>query len=197
MNRLLFLAALLLTLLVDNPVFSADFQKGEEAYDKGDYATAFREFKPLAEQGDAIAQYNLGYFYTYGLGVPQDHKAAVKCYARAAEQENAVAQYSLGWMYETGRGVPRDYETAVKWYKRAAEQGVASAQYGLGVMYALGQGTLRNYTLAHMRLSLAASQGDANARINRDIAEKNISPAQLETAKKLARECVQKNYQGC
>ena len=59
MNRLLILPALLLTLLVGNPAFSADFQKGATAYESGDYATALREWKPLAEQGNASAQFNL------------------------------------------------------------------------------------------------------------------------------------------
>ena len=51
MNRLLILPVLLLTLLVGTPAFSADFQKGVTAYDSGDYATALREWTPLAEQG--------------------------------------------------------------------------------------------------------------------------------------------------
>jgi len=51
MNRLLILPVLLLTLLVGNPAVSADFQKGQTAYKSGDFATALREWKPLAEQG--------------------------------------------------------------------------------------------------------------------------------------------------
>ena len=53
MNRLLILPVLLLTLLVGTPAFSADFQKGLTAYKSGDYATALREWEPLAEQGGA------------------------------------------------------------------------------------------------------------------------------------------------
>ena len=59
MKRLLILPVLLLTLLVGNPAFSADFQKGAAAYESGDYATALREWTPLAEQGDADAQSTL------------------------------------------------------------------------------------------------------------------------------------------
>ena len=69
MNRLLILPVLLLTLLVGNPAFSADFQKGFDAADKGDFATALKEWKPLAEQGDADAQYYLGLMYAQGKGV--------------------------------------------------------------------------------------------------------------------------------
>ena len=63
MNRFLILPVLLLTLLVGTPASSADFQKGLDAYDRGDYATALREWTPLAEQGHAWAQYNLGVMY--------------------------------------------------------------------------------------------------------------------------------------
>ena len=60
MNRLLILPVLLLTLLVGTPAFSADYQKGAAAYQSGDYATALREWTPLAEQGDARAQFQIG-----------------------------------------------------------------------------------------------------------------------------------------
>ncbi len=71
MNRLLILPVLLLTLLVGTSAFSADYQKGAAAYESGDYATALRELEPLAEQGDARAQYNLGWIYAEGRGVPR------------------------------------------------------------------------------------------------------------------------------
>ena len=57
---------------------SADFQKGEIAYRDGDYATALREWPPLAQQGDARAQYSLGQIYFKGQVIPKDHKTAVK-----------------------------------------------------------------------------------------------------------------------
>ena len=131
MNRLLILPVLLLTLLVGNPASSADFQKGFDAYERGDYATALREWTPLAEQGDARAQYNLGLMYYNGYGVLQDYKTAVKWYRLAAEQGDADAQSNLGVMYEKGRGVPQDDKTAVKWYTRAAEQGDATTRSNL------------------------------------------------------------------
>ena len=77
---------------------SADFQKGLDAAQKGDFATALREWKPLAEQGVAFAQYNLGVMYANGQGVPQNYKTAVKWYRLAAKQGLAGAQYYLGVM---------------------------------------------------------------------------------------------------
>jgi hypothetical protein len=74
-------------------VWAAD--KGLEAAQKGDFATALREWRPLAEQGDAGAQYNLGVMYRQGQGVPQDDKTAVKWYRLAAEQGHAEAQETV------------------------------------------------------------------------------------------------------
>ena len=79
------------------------------AYESKDYATALKLWRPLAEQGDAQAQYNLGIMYDNGQGVPQDDAEAVKWYRKAAEQGIAKAQYNLGVMYANGRGVPQDY----------------------------------------------------------------------------------------
>jgi len=95
--------------------------------DKGDYATALKEWRPLAEQGDAEAQCNLGYMYKCGQGVPQDDAEAARWFRRAAEQGNAIAQFSLGIMYATGRGVQEDYVQAYLWFTRAAAQGHSSA----------------------------------------------------------------------
>ncbi|MEN8206420.1 MAG: tetratricopeptide repeat protein [Pseudomonadota bacterium] len=90
--------------------------EGAAAYNRGDYGTALREWRPLAEQGNAGAQLNLGYMYDNGYGVPQDYRKAVKWYRRAAEQGNDRAQYNLGLMYDGGYGVPQDYVQAHMWY---------------------------------------------------------------------------------
>jgi len=108
MKKLTLTFLIILFTLTSNVVWSADFQKGWDAYTIGDYATALREWKPLAEQGNANAQYNLGLMYQKGDGVPQDDKTALKWYRLAAEQGNASAQYNLGAMYYKGEGVPQD-----------------------------------------------------------------------------------------
>ena len=95
MKRLLILPVLLLTLLVGTPASSADWKKGAAAYQSSDFATALREWTPLAKQGYADAQHNLGVMYHQGQGVPQDDKTAVKWYKLAAEQGDAGAQTSL------------------------------------------------------------------------------------------------------
>ena len=85
----------------------ADFDDGVAAYERGDYETAFEEFLPYAEQGDAEAQRLLGVMYGNGVGVPVNYAEAVKWTRLAAEQGNALAQFSLGMMYFDGRGFRR------------------------------------------------------------------------------------------
>jgi TPR repeat protein len=177
--------------------WSQDFQKGLAAAQSGDYATALRELTPLAKQGDAKAQYNLGLMNRDGQGVPQDYKTALKWFRLAAEQGDADAQHNLGVMYGNGRGVPQDDKTAVKWYRRAAEQGDADAQNNLGFMYANGKGVPQDYILGHMWWNLAASSGQKNAISGRDAVSKRMTSSQLEKAQDLARECVRKKYKGC
>ena len=123
---------------------SADFQKGFEAYNQQDYKTAYKEWFPLAEQGNASAQFNLGLMYENGSGVKKDAVQAVAWYRKAAEQGYARAQSNLGVMYENGSGVKKDAVQAVAWYRKAAEQGYASAQSNLGWMYENGIGVKKD-----------------------------------------------------
>jgi TPR repeat protein len=111
------------------PANAGAFEDGLAAAKRGDYATALRFWRPLAEQDNATVQYNLGLIFENGWGVPQDPVNAVNWYRRAAEQRHANAQNNLGFMYANGQGVPQDYGEAMKWYRRAADQRLASAQY--------------------------------------------------------------------
>jgi TPR repeat protein len=111
--------------------WSADLQKGLDAYKNKDYATAMREWKPLAEQGNATAQFNLSEMYNRGRGVPQNHKTALEWIQKSAENGNKYASFRLGGMYNgtlLGHGIPKDREIARKWWKLAAEQGHSGAQ---------------------------------------------------------------------
>ena len=97
----------------------ADFNDGYNAYEKGDYKTAFNEWKPLAEEGGESAQYNIGWLYDNGKGVLKDDKEAVKWYRKAAEQSNPDAQGNLGVMYGDGDGILKDLSKAKYWIKKA------------------------------------------------------------------------------
>jgi TPR repeat protein len=110
------------TALIVVPAF-ADFQTGLDAYQKGDYVGAAKEWRPLAEQGDATAQFNLGLLYLDGHGVPQNPGEAATWFRRAAEQDYPQAQHNLGAMYGSGQGVKRDLVQAYKWLNICAAKG--------------------------------------------------------------------------
>ena len=98
-----------------------DNQSGE--YHPYERFPDFQRVMSLAEQGHAIAQYNLGVMYDNGEGVPQDYAEAVKWYQLAAEQGHAKAQNNLGVMYAKGRGVEQDDVLAHMWCNLGAENG--------------------------------------------------------------------------
>src|SRR6516162_345513 len=115
------LAGVVMGALVSGDAIAGSAEDCAAANDRQDYAEALRLCRPLAEQGEAVAQATLGSMYEDGLGgLEQDE--AVKWYRRAAEQGNADAQIRLGVMYVDGRGgLAQDDAEAVKWYRRAAE----------------------------------------------------------------------------
>ncbi len=194
--------AVALTSMSGHGSLAQGFDKGLAAAQSGDFETAQKEWRPLAEQGHAGAQHTLGWMYDNGYGVPQDYEQAFEWYSKAAEQGNALAQYNLGVMYYKGEGVPQDYAQAAKWIRKAAEQGVALAQYHLGYLYAKGTGVIQDNVYAHMWWNIASSLGDAslgdeNASKDRDIIAKKMTAADISKAQELARECVRKNYKGC
>ena len=94
-SKLTYLLALTFLFLFSGSVFADDFQDGMDAYERKDYKTAYKLILPLAEQGNAFAQFNLGLMYHEGQGVPQDYKEAIKYFRLSAEQGNADAQMVL------------------------------------------------------------------------------------------------------
>jgi TPR repeat protein len=137
---------------------------GEERGDE----TEFERTKRLAEDGDAVAQHNLGHMYHLAKGVPRDFAEAVKWYRKAAEQGNADGQRSLGFCFGNGDGVPKDDVQAFKWYRKAAEQGNAIAQAYLGYLYANGNGIPKDDVQAYAFYNLAAANGQEDAKKQRD-----------------------------
>lgn len=107
---------------------------GYQSYLKGDYAAAFEEWLPLAELGDAEAQFNLGVMYDEGAGRPRDLAIAAQWYRMAAKQGFLDAQTNLGMMYYHGQGVDRNLTEAARWFRMAAEQGDAEATRYLEVI---------------------------------------------------------------
>ena len=178
-------------------VLAQDFNKGAAAFQSGDYAAALQEWRPLAEQGNAEAQFILGAMYNEGKGVLQDYAEAVKWYRLAAEQGFAQAQINLGVMYDKGKGVLQDYAEAIKWYRLAGEQGEVAAQSNLGNMHYYGKGVLQDNVRAHMWYNIASVNGHKKAGKWRDETAAKMTSAGIFEAQKMARECMNSNYQNC
>jgi hypothetical protein len=100
---------------------------GDVAYKRGDYETAAREWRSLAEQGDAASQNKLARMYDTGKGVAKNAAEAAKLYRRAAEQGLASAQNKLGAMLHAGRGLPVASVEALMWFEIAATRGLEAA----------------------------------------------------------------------
>ena len=146
------------------PLTVSSFEEAIAAYVKGDHETALRLFRPLAEQGFAIAQYNLGLIYADGRRLSQDHSQALIWFRKSAYQGYADAQLNLGEMYENGHGTQQDYAKAAQWYRRAADQGSSQARFLLARMHDDGHGVAQNDAESVKWYRLAANQGDARAQ---------------------------------
>lgn len=174
--------------LLISPANAQNYVNAFNAYLRGDYALAERQFRPLAERGNVLAQYKVGLMYNNGEGVKQDFGEAVKWFHRAASQGYAPAQRGLGIKFEKGQGVKRNYGEAVRWYRHGADQGDAASQYRLGRMYVLGRGLRRDFTLALAWFNLAADQKIEDAAIARDSVAARLTPQQLAEAERKTRE---------
>jgi TPR repeat protein len=178
------LAWLLVALAAAAPA-RADFEAGLAAARAGDYASAVREWRPLAEGGNRDAQFNLGLAYENGLGVAADGAEAARWYQRAAEQDDRTAQAYLGEMYAKGLGVARDDVEALRWYRRAAERGHAASQYNVGLFYATGRGVAPSDVQAVAWITVAEENGAPKTDLL-DTLRRHMRPSHLEEAKRLA-----------
>src|SRR5260370_18661598 len=159
------IAAIVLTSAFAAPVAAGTFEDAVDALARGDYAKTLRLIRPLANDGDAAAQYNLGLLYMAGQGVQQDSAAAALWFRKAAEQGYALAQSNLGTLYLYGIGVAPDDAEAVMWFRKAADQGDAIAEFLLGNQYANGKGVLQDYSDAMIWFQRAAEQGHSVAKL--------------------------------
>ncbi len=156
---LFFLISLSSTTLLAGPL-----QDGFDAFTAGNYKTALQKWLPLAEKGNADAQYNIGILYMKGLGVDKDLRQAFNWYKRAAVGGNVDAMYNLATMYNQGKVVFRSQKDALKWWQKAADAGNDAAMFNLGVMYAYGRGVRKNTEKAITLWKKAAAKGNKDAR---------------------------------
>ena len=145
----------------------------EDAHDDGQEAHALarmvapalqrRKWYRRAHQGDADAQFQLGWWYEFGVGVAKDTGEAAQWYRKAAEQGHARAQYGLGLLYRHGDGVTYDAREAAHWYRKAAERGDPGGQFALGALYVKGEGVAKDHGEAALWLRKALDAGELDA----------------------------------
>lgn len=145
------------------PAIADDMASGVAAYQAGKYRSAFRQLKPYAQQGDAVAQNYLGKMYAAGRLSTMDGVEAAEWFTRAAKQGNAEAQYSLAKMYLSGWGVVKDAPAAVGWLWKSGRQGNLKAQLLLGKLLSEGKVVEQDTVAARLWYAQAASQGSAEA----------------------------------
>ncbi|MCB1075667.1 MAG: sel1 repeat family protein [Simkania sp.] len=146
----------------------------------------FKDTEISALQGDKIAQYNMGVFYSLGEeGVSQNYDRALKWYLLAADQGVKEAQTNLGIAYREGRGVPRDYEKAFEYFLLAANQRGKIAQASLGYQYYYGYGIEKNFLEAFKWYTLAAEAGEETSIRPLKKLKKILSPQEINSAVEL------------
>jgi uncharacterized protein len=158
------IVAVMLAAGMMGPTFAGPYEDGTAAFERGDYQTALREWRPLAEKGIAGAQFGLGVMYADGDGVEPDYGIAASWFRKAADKNYAAAQFELGRFYVNGHGVAKDYATALNWFRKAANEGNADGQFALGVMYQSGQGVVQDYATASRWYQSAAERDNPNAQ---------------------------------
>ena len=176
---------------------ASDLERGLEAYESGDYETALTILKPLAEQGNAEAQYNLVILYYEGIGVTQDAEKAIKWVRRAADQDHPVALMAMSFFSLHNTNQAQGRQEMVQWLRRAAEQGLAEAQFGYGVLYHLGQVVPQDNPKAYQWIYLAQINGYNETEELRDILENLMTAADISKAKNMARTCLESAYKDC
>ncbi len=199
-------AALLLTSALLAPPAVAGLAEGEAAFARRDWRTAARELQPLAEQGNARAQYLMGGIALQGASPGQtDEAGAIAWYRKAAAQGLPEAQRDLAFLLLNDK--PPKAAEAIVFYRQAAEAGDAESAYQLGSLYDRGQGVRpdaaqrnawwrkaaeRDYAPALLALAEMARTGDGMAKDDalaatyyRRAAEKGSGPAAAQLARAL------------
>lgn len=160
-------------------------------YQAQDYAGALAIWRPLAEQNDPNALFNLGQAYRLGRGVPADPKQAVTYYERAAKLGHIAAQGNLATLYYFGPPGTKDSKKAIEWFQAAARNGDARAQYMLGVLYFNGDELPKDWPRAYAYTTLARDAGLVEANDSLAQLNKYLQPTDVEQGKALWTQLVQ------
>jgi TPR repeat protein len=161
----------------------AAMRAGIDAWDQGDFAGAVRQWRPLADKGDADAQFNLGQAYKQGKGVPADLSTALSWYEKAAKRGHPQAQVNVGLLlYNGGRKAE-----ALPWLRKGADLDDPRAQYIIGTEMFNGQLVSRDWPRAYALMTLASGRGLAAAVQNLKAMDEYIPAAQRQQGLAIAK----------
>jgi uncharacterized protein len=166
--------ALVLSAMLPVAARADGFAQGMDAYLAGKFKTAAKLLKPVAEAGNARAQYQLGVMYDAGRGVNQNELAAITWYRIAAESEPR-AQVALADRLMVGRGIAHDEKAAIDWYRKAAGQADLTALLRLAIAYRDGQGVPKDLVLAHVFASIHVREWGKMDLVERDKLSKELA----------------------
>lgn len=159
-----------------------------ELYDEAkgvsqNHGVAAAWFRKAADQGNASAQYNLGFLLENGFaptdGQPWNSEEAAALFRKAAQAGHRFAQYRLGSMFLYGDGVEKNAAEGFSWLEKAARQGVVDAQNSLGMLYKNGEGTAKDPEKAYFWVALANRNGYSFNTDTLKTIEKSLSKGQL------------------
>ena len=163
---MLFMFKMMLVLLLSFQAAQASLSKGLAAAQSGDFATAYELWLPMAERGDAAAQFNLGLLHSKQLIPQASPEEAVKWYLLAATKGYVDAQFNLGIKYDKGVGVEQSAAEAFSWYFKAVNNGHPQAQFNVANMYRDGRGVEHNSEQAATWYQASSINGIPQAQAN-------------------------------
>lgn len=173
-------------------VARAQLEPARAAYEKEDFAAAYKLYKPEADKGVAEAQYRVGLMHKFGWGAARDHAEAARWFTAAAEQSHPEAQFELGIYYKDGRGVAKDMVKSAALFLKSSEQGVGIAQLNLGRYYLAGTGVAKDPVAAYYWLTAAAQNGYIDGMALRAPAAEEMTPEQIKETNARAKQAPRK-----
>ena len=160
----------------------ADVKAGVDAWEAGRFEQAVKEWRALADRGDADAQFNMGQAYRLGRGVPADLKIAQSWFEKAAAQGHQEAQANAGLLlFQNGNRAG-----ALPWLRKAADRGDPRAQYVLGTALFNGDFTTKDWPRAYAYMSRSAAQGLSPAKASLAQMEQYVSAEDRQKGNLLA-----------
>jgi TPR repeat protein len=164
---------------------------------KQSYESALAWYQKAGDQDSPEGQYNAGLLYFNGTGVAKDYRAAYEWFNDAADAGSIEGAYMLGVMYHEGHGVPINFEQARHWFLTSAKQGYANAQLMYAFMLQAGFGAPSDPAKAMVWAKIAEINGAENSIKVSIPSSMTLSDLEVETAEKIAAECLASEYQKC